>query len=298
MRKVARISILNGIILMALFFQACEYRTQIPLDELPEFRDQIVINSSLDNRNRISVEITNTAWAYGSGSPSLLEDVNVEMRREGDQIPLVFNASSGKFESNIIPGSGEHFSITAFLDGYLTVASAQVIPEPIPNKQSGYIEGGGIDLSGRTGDVLYIDFDDPGGEDFYELHFLYYSELAQVFIPFDFELTDPTLLSPNTLKLNSGGYLFSDEKFNGKRKSFKAVATSSLVAGNSDIKYLIQLRRVSKDYWKYWRTLQQFRDEQDQLASGPFGSAVIIHSNITGGTGIFMSSYLESDTLR
>lgn len=278
---------------------SCEYRSSIPIDELPQFTDQIVINASLDNQNRIEVEVSNTAWAYGAESPQILEDIEVDLRRDGQQLPMNFNNSTKKFGNNIIPAAGEHYSITAFLDGYATVASALLIPEAIPNKQSGFIEGGGIDLQGRTGDLLFVDFDDPAStEDYYELHFLYYSELAQIFIPFDFELTDATLLSPNTLKLNSGGYLFSDEKFNGRRQSFKAVATSSLVAGNTDVKYLIQLRRVSRDYWKYWRTLQQFRDEQDQLSSGPFGSAVIIHSNITGGTGIFMGSYLESDTLR
>jgi len=145
---------------------------------------------------------------------------------------------------------------------------------------------------------MFIEFDDPGGKDFYELHFYYFSELAEIFVPFDFELTDETLLSPNTLKLNSGGFLFSDELFNGTRKRFTAAITSSLTRGNSDIKYLIELRKVNQDYWKYWRTLQQYRDQEDQIASGPFGNAVIIHSNVSGGLGIFMGSNLQSDTIR
>ena len=172
------------------------------------------------------------------------------------------------------------------------------IPEPVRNKSVGYIENGGTDLDGRPSDLLSIEWLDQAGSNFYMLHFYYYSESVKLFIPFEFQLNDPTLKAPETMKLNDGGFLFNDELFNGAKKRIEAVPPGGLVAANSDILYLIELRSVTKDWYNYQKTLQQYRDRDDLQQAGPFGSAVIVHSNINNGLGAFIASNVESDTIR
>jgi len=277
---------------------ACENFSELSDAELPEFVDQLVLNASFDNAEPISLEVSTTTWAYEAGNPEIDEDVLIELKRDGQPVSLSYNSFEERFTSNVVPKAGDIFTIAVFKDNYKTISSNLRIPNPLSSHSSGYIAGGGKDLEGRTGDVVFVEFDDPGTEDFYEVQFFYFNELANEFILFDFEISDETLRSPNTLRLNNGAFLFSDELFNGQTKRVSAVATAALTAGNSDVKYLVKLRKVSKDYWKYWRTLQQFRDQENAGASGPFGNAVILHSNVTAGLGVFMSSYLHSDTIR
>ena len=283
-------------LLVLVFSSSCEQLSELSEADLPEFVDQLVVNADLDNTNNVSLEVSTTTWAYEAGTPEVIGDVTLVFTQEGIEIPLTLN--SGRFSSPVKPKSGEVFTVAVFKDNYRTISANCRIPEQVLNKTSGYVSGGGTDLQGRVGDEVFIEFDDPSGEDFYEIKFFYYSELANEFILFDFEVDDLTLRSPNTLKLNNGGFLFSDELFDGSRKRFSAIATAALTSANSDIKYLVQLKKVSKDYWKYWRTLQQFRDQQEGNGSGPFGNAVILHSNVSGGLGVMMSSYVESDTIR
>jgi len=289
---------LSAVLTAFAALSACEELSPVPDSELPEFVDQLVLNASFDDGNPISLEISNTAWAYDSLLPGVVDDAEIDLSVDGASVSVTYNPATRRYESTRVPKPGELYSILASKGSYSRISSTLNIPDNLENVQSGYIPDGGIDPQGNPGDLMFIEFDDPGGKDFYELHFYYFSEMAEIFVPFDFELTDETLLSPNTLKLNSGGFLFNDELFNGTRKRFTAAITSSLTRGNSDIKYLIELRKVNQDYWKYWRTLQQYRDQEDQIASGPFGNAVIIHSNVSGGLGIFMGSNLQSDTIR
>ena len=100
------------------------------------------------------------------------------------------------------------------------------------------------------------------------------------------------------MKLNDGGFLFNDVLFNGQTKKIEAVPPGGLVAANSDVLYLIELRSVTRDFYNYYKTLQQYRDRDDLQQAGPFGSAVIVHSNITNGLGAFIASNVESDTIR
>ena len=297
-RRIYRFVQWGMVLIVFGIFPACEELSPVPDSELPEFVDQLVLNASFDNGRPISLETSNTSWAYDSLLPGVIDDAEIDLSVDGASVPVNYNPSSRRYESTRVPKPGELYSILAFRGSYARISSTLNIPEDLDNVQSGYVPDGGIDPQGNPGDLMFIEFDDPGSKDFYELHFYYFSELAEIFVPFDFELTDETLLSPNTLKLNSGGFLFSDELFNGTRKRFTAAITSSLTRGNSDIKYLIELRKVNQDYWKYWRTLQQYRDQEDQIANGPFGNAVIIHSNVSGGLGIFMGSNLQSDTIR
>jgi hypothetical protein len=272
--------------------------TKITKSDLPDFSDRLVVNASLDNINPISIEFSTMSWAYDTFDPIVEELLDVELLRGTTPVSLSLNPQNKRWESSVVPKEGESYFLRVSKNGYASAGSSLTIPSPPANKSAGYLAGAARDQNGGIADLVYVEFDDPAGEDFYEVQFHYYSETLEAFVPLSFELDDPSLSDPSTLQLYSGGFLFNDEQFNGKRKRLSVAVTESLTLRNSDIRYLIELRRVSKDYWTYWKSLQQFRETQDQQLDGPFGGTIVIHSNIIGGLGIFMGSNLSSDTLR
>ena len=278
-------------------FSGC-VTTEIPESELPDFVDKIVINASFDNVNTMEIEVSNSAWAYTSDLPEVVSDADLILTTATGEIPLTYNSSSRTYKGTSSAKIGEVYQLVASRKNYQTIRASCVIPEKVKSKEVAYIENGGIDVDGNKSDKVYIRFKDEPGPSYYILHFFYYSTSADLFIPFDFPLTDPTLKSPATLKLNDGGYLINDDLFSGQSKEFAVVPPRGLVVGNPGIKYLVQLRSINGDYYKYQSTLQQYRDQQDIQNSGPFGSAVIVHSNINAGLGVFVGSTLESDSLR
>jgi Domain of unknown function (DUF4249) len=271
---------------------------EIPDSELPDFVDKIVINASFDNINRMEIEVSNSAWAYTSDLPEIVDDADLILTSEAGDVPLTYNSSSRSYQASGPATIGETYTLIASRKNYQTIRASCTIPEKVSNKQVGFVEDGGVDVDGNKADKVFIRFQDPAGQNFYTIHFYYYSSSADLFIPFDFPLTDATLKSPATLKLLDGGYLLNDDLFSGQLKEFAVVPPRGLGSTNPGIKYLVELRSISEDYYKYQRTLQQYRDQQDTQNNGPFGSAVIVHSNILSGLGAFISSTLESDTLR
>lgn len=280
----------------------CQVERPIPENELPSYTKKLVVNSAIDNINPISLTVSNTASAYSDDVPMEYTDVNIELRSTTSSItiPLTYDNVENKFVATRAadPGKTYEVIISDTLGSLETIRAFSTMPDKVLSKEIGYIENGGTDIDGRQSDLLSIKWIDVAGKHYYMLHFYYYSATADLFIPFDFETTDPTLLAPETVKLNDGGFLFNDDLFNGREKMISAVPPGGLVANNPDVLYLIELRTVSQDYYRYYTTLQQYRDQQDLQQAGPFGSAVIVHSNVKNGLGAFVCSTLESDTIR
>lgn len=302
MRKLKYIFACSVLAIIGFWLSGCGRDQVIPSSQLPGYTDQLVINASVDNVNPIEVKISNTASAYTEDLPTEYKSVNIALKNANSTatIPLTYSNLTNSFVASRVadPGKTYEIVVTDSLGILETVNARTTMPEKVLSKEIGYIENGGKDLDGRNSDLLSIKWIDVAGNNYYVVHFYYYSETADLFIPFDFALNDPTLSAPETVKLIDGGYLFNDALFNGQEKTISVVPPGGLVAGNSDVLYLIELRSVTEDYYKYQTTLQRYRDNDDLQRGGPFGSAVIVHSNINNGLGIFMSSTLESDTIR
>ncbi len=283
-----------------LLQSSCDVDRPIPSSELPTFENKLVVNAVLDNTRPFEIGISTNVSAYTEDLPTFYEDATVILRSDQSNIPLTYDNSSKTYKSTTIPAPGNSYRIEVIDNTGLrkTVNARGFVPAKALNKKIGYIENGGVDMDGRSSDLLSIEWTDISLKNYYILHFYYYSPTAQSFVPFEFELTDPTLSAPETLRLDDGGYLFNDDLFNGTTKKIQVVPPGGLVAGNPDELYLIELRTVTSDYYKYYKTLQQYRDQDDLQQAGPFGSAVIVHSNVTNGLGAFLTSTLESDTIR
>jgi hypothetical protein len=292
------IHLISSLSILLLAASSCEIE-EIPQDELPEFIDKIVVNSFIANDEPVVIETSQAAGAYTEDVPPRVDDINLELTLNGDEVILTYDAQNQVYVSSVTPKTGDELTLVAFKEGYQTANAFTRVPTGVQGKESGYIEDGGVDQNGVLSDLLWLKLQDNADENnFYELNFYYFNTTIQQYVSLDFEINDDILKDPSTLKLNNGGFVFSDESFNGEEVEFNAVAPFGLVISNPDEKYLVELKHLSADYFKYLVTLQDYRDQEDLQTGGPFGSAVIVHSNVNNGLGIFASAYNLSDTLR
>ena len=279
---------------------SCGNERPIPSSQLPEYTDQLIVNSVLSNTENISIYVGKSANAYSDSVPTRYDNVDVQLVANGNTVSVQYDNNTNRFVANRKPVPGQTYEVTVTDNaGVLSTANARSrMPEEPVSKSVRYVENGAVDINGNPSDLLSLTWTDVSGNNYYIAHFYYYSEVADLYLPFDFAMTDETLSDPETVELNDGGYLFNDKLFNGREKTISVVPPGGLVAGNSDVLYLIELQTVTSDYYQYITTLQKFRDQQDFQESGPFGSAVIVHSNINNGLGVFLTTTLASDTIR
>jgi len=283
----------------ALSWQACE--KLIDPSELPTFVQKIVVNVVSSNIEGSKMEVSLTASPYDSTDyPTIVDDAIIQFKVNGIEQNFTYNPSSELYENPNTFDPGDQLQLTVSLQNKSTVSAAVVMPPDMSNLSSKLVLNGGTDGQGHTADLIQLSFDDdPNSPNYYLLHFYYYSELANLFLPFEMTTTDAILNSPQTIKTNAGGYLFADETFNGRNRSFSVVAPAGIVESNTDIRYLVEIHSLSRDYYVYMKTLQDFRDSQDNTGGATtLGTAVVVHSNISGGLGIFGTKTVASDTLR
>ncbi len=286
-------------ILTSAFLWSCD--EEIPLDSLDKYNEKLVVNEYFNNKEPFSIQVSLSRDVYKEPNPIVLDStkVKITLTENNTVIPLFYNAFGGVFYSNSKPQPGKRYNLSVSSNNHTSISTTGILPDNILNKSATYIEDGGTDLDGNKSDLLKLTFkDDANTKDYYKLNFFYYSELVDKFNAFDFEQKD-ILSAVNTIKTRDGGFLFSDESFNGKDKTLTAVPPSGLVAGNTGAKYLIQIQRLNDDFWKYNTSLEEYRGGLNGGGSSNiFGGAVIVYSNIKNGLGIFAGSNIESDTLK
>jgi hypothetical protein len=274
---------------------------EIPLDSLDKYNEKLVVNEYFSNKEPFSIQVSLSRDVYKEPNPIVLDStkVKITLTENNTVIPLFYNAFGGVFYSNSKPQPGKRYNLSVSSNNHTSISTTGILPDNILNKSATYIEDGGTDLDGNKSDLLKLTFkDDANTKDYYKLNFFYYSELVDKFNAFDFEQKD-ILSAVNTIKTRDGGFLFSDESFNGKEKTLTAIPPSGLVAANTGAKYLIQIQRLNDDFWKYNTSLEEYRGGLNGAGSSNiFGGAVIVYTNIKNGLGIFAGSNIESDTLK
>lgn len=280
----------------AVFFTAgCQQL--LPEDELPEFVRRIVVNGVLSNDSTISMEISASGNPYKTDiRPEILSDAQLILQINDVTVPISFNATSQRYESASSVNAGDKVHISVSHDNILSAVATVYMPPNLATYHTKLVPNGGTDINGLSSDRLDVVIqDDKAARNYYNLRFFYYDELATEYIPFDFPVRDQSMLAASTFKLDDGTYIIKDDLFNGKLKTVSVVAPLGLVAGNTDIKYLVQVISLSEDYWLYLETLSRSGSNSD---SRLFNNGVVVQSNIAGGLGILATQLVESDTIR
>ena len=296
MKKIT-ISIIS---LLAIALNGCE--EEIPIDQLNSYKEKLVINEVFNNSSPFSIQISTSKSAYNDDNPEILESASIaeiSLKEDNNVIPLTYDGFTKTYYSQSVPQAGKNYSLLVRTNAYGNISSIGSLPENISNINSVWIENGGIDMQGNKSDLLKVTFkDNSNTKDYYKVNFMYYSELVDKFNAFDFMLSD-ILSAVSTIKARDGGFLFSDDAFNGEIKTLTAVPPSGLVKTNTTYKYLITIEKLSKEYWKYYTSLEQYRGgATGNSGTDLFRGAVVVYSNINNGLGIFAGSYIKADTLK
>lgn len=284
--------------LLVVMFALVSACTQpIDLTKLPAYTEKTVINGSLNNMTNLEFSISKSAYAYNASSPGSVDNPTISLLEDGKPLSFTFDPIQSLYFSNTKPKPGSTYFISVQSANGTATATAKM-PTPFTGSTSKVIPNGGIDQTGVPSDLVSITWNDNGAENnYYKINFFYYSELAQQFLPFEFTTNEQVLRSNETIKTNDGGYIFKDDLFNGKTQTLSAVPSFGLTSPTAPYKYLIQLRNMSEQYYKYLTTLQRYRDAQD-FNSGLFTEPVVVFTNVANGLGIWAGTTMASDTLK
>lgn len=264
---------------------ACFVDTIQP-DELIGYQKKMVVNGVFTAGEGLAIELTTSEASIDSTFPRLIKDANVTLITTSGNVSMSYNVLSENYITGTALMSGESVALKIEHPSFPNVNSVVRFPVNI-NAYGVLIENGGIDTSGKKGDLLQVTFNDEAGKDnFYKINVYYMNTTLNQWIPINFDKRDPSLAEYNSYLLNDAGVLFSDELFNGNSKTISIVTTSGLVSSNPGDKYLIELSSITKDYFSYYRSLQRAQDAKEISFQGGYNNAVVIHSNIVNGLGI------------
>lgn len=271
--------------LACLLVTGCATDTITP-NELSNYLERIVVNGILDTKGTISLEVTDSKSSFKNEYPTLLKDAEVVIYQNQNEIKLTYDLFSERFVSNQMLKVGDAITLEVRHPSYPYCESKLIMPKALNPNGSLQINGG-VDTLGNISDKLSVTFkDEEGRNNYYRINFFYYNRTSGRYIPMPYDVTDPSLASYNSYRLNDNSIIFSDDLFKGGTKTISTVAPAGLVSSNPNEKYKIEIASISSDLFKYYKSLQRARDAGEITFNAGFNNAVVIHSNIRGGLGI------------
>ena len=270
---------------LVLLFTSCATDTITP-NELSDYYKRLVVNGILDTKNPISVEITDSKSSFSDEFPNLVKDAEVVLYQNQTEIKLTYDLFSERFVSSEILSSGDAITLEVTHPNYPFSESKLVMPRDL--NATGSVEiNGGVDTMGNISDKISVTFkDEEGTNNYYQINFFYFNRTIGRYVPMAYDITDPSLASYNSYRLNDNSILFTDDLFKGGTKTISTVAPAGLVSNNLNEKYKIEISSVTSDLFRYYKSLQRARDAGEITFNAGYNNAVVIHSNISGGLGI------------
>lgn len=298
---------LTILLLLLTAVASCDHVFKV---EVPYEGDKLVVNSFFHPDSVISLTLSHSNF--------ILEDRNFEkaggatailLNKNGVKLDKMAYAGKGIYKSNIKPEPGKIYKIKVSKEGYETVTAFDKVPE-----DSAHITRVKTKLkeifSGFMGYMLTMNIwlDDPQGDDYYELvaieKVVGYDEEQDTTIKYidknelflqsheaifhDFQIGDPDA--------EIGRYAqFKDDLFNGstikitvkayirfKPPCFRCSISNDSTHQNK-YKVLLYLKKTSRSYYKYKRSVELQNERNDN----PFAEPVTVYDNIKNGLGIF-----------
>ncbi|XOV94282.1 MAG: DUF4249 domain-containing protein [Bacteroidota bacterium] len=204
------------------------------------------------------------------------------------------------------PEAGVNYSIVASRSGFKAVEAQDAIPleKTNPSVENFKDVSDGEYYGDRKYQLTYS-FNDPPGEDFYEVFLyaempeyefyrdadtsyysligyrknrIYYEEIGAELNEFQDNSVDPTL--------------FSDELFDGRKYTHTIEAYIYFHSQNKDntIKLYFEVKHVSEAYFRYKKSFKLQLDSD----GNPFAEPAPVYNNVEGGLGIFAGYGIET----
>lgn len=273
-----------------LLFASCERELQYTFNM--DYTNKLVVNALMSDMETISVSVSGSVPFSSVGIPPMIENANVYIFIDGVKQPkLNYNNFENVYTSSIKPMAGRTYRILAEAPGYASVEATAIMPSggtflPSVFKDSVFVDSSGFPLGRITASIM----DDPATENYYRVKLFYYESTFGEFAELPIDSEDP--LVNQFASSQNGGVVFSDATFNGKRRDiyFK----TPFGYGKGSPKFMLLLENLSKDYYLYVTSLNNYQNS----GSGIFSEPVFVYTNVKDGLGIFAGYNQVKDTLR
>jgi len=285
--KKLKLNIAFGVCLALL--SACLNDTVRP-DILQDYTPRLVLNSIVATGQPLSIRVTNSEAILDSSFLGLVKDASLTYSTNlGNEGTLTYDIFSERYTSAFVPQPGEVLRVRGEHPDFPTILSEVRLPDELTTSASLVLDGG-TDTSGLPGDLITLKFNDKAGQkNYYRIQVLYNN--GSSYAPIIYPRADPSFAEYNSLRLQDGSILFTDELFDGQEKSVITVAANGLTFGIPDDKYKVEFASVSSDYYEYFTSLNRAIEAKEVSFQGGFNNAVVIHSNIDNGLGILATEW-------
>lgn len=262
------------------------------------YANKIVINSLFEQSTPITVNISNSVNVYGTATPEYRDNATIKLFRNNVLLQTITGGGvQGDYTSGVIPAPGETYKVMVSLPGFTDAEAENTMPSSVKISNWTYVDSTFKRKNQNTGmDDFFGDFtftiNDPPVSNKYLLKFYFYDDVSSTYIAMgNVESNDEALNSDNLATyLGNGEWVFSDNLFNGRKKTFSMQIPSGYY--QTKYNYLIQLYNLSDDAYFYLYS-------QSNNTGGGFGGGFSqIYSNVKNGVGIFAGRSLEVDTIK
>ena len=269
-------------------FVGCE--TELDQSSI-RFTPRLVVNSFVNSDDYFNVQVSQTIPMSDTQPPKFIENAEVKVSDGISEQLLTFNLGLGKYIANFKPVQGTQYDVTVSYPNYATARGKMTLPSKLNSPKSTWIDGTGVDSFGfQTGTITCFIADPQSERNYYEINLYRFEDFTQEWQIMPPTTTDP-LLSQNAELTDLGGYLLDDRSFNGSTRKFEFI--TSFGSAGSTYKYLIEVRSLSDEYYRYLQSLANYRK-----TVGLFSDPTPIYSNIVNGRGICAGASIQRDTIQ
>ena len=222
--------------------------------------------------------------------PATVEHATVTVAGNDGSLVELKHKGGGFYQSSCCrPETGVTYQLVAEADGFAQARAIDALPVPLGVEA---VRRTRVTREGRPVARLEVDMDDDGGiRNFYELSIVFDPRWYHIgFTILNAELKDQLsdygvgdFIEPDLSVIYVRRALLHDEAFDGT--SLTLVLETDPFSSIEQIggPLSVKIRTVSEVYYRYWRTQLL----QERSLTDPFAEPVTIHSNVTGGHGVF-----------
>ncbi len=260
---------------LVALLSACEKEIPYLGDDMDQ---QLVLVSYIEaGDDKVRCSLSSTASILNDEEIVYYTDATVQITKNGNVIGNAVSMGDGWYEIPVEVLVGDEFRIQAERSGFATVSAVSTVP-PAP---SGFelVDLSVLDDGYSGGYRARLSFDDPSGNDYYQLLVYENSPFSPPYT-IGFSSSNPIFQDEDGFGESEWYYnneaFFTDELFEGDRATFDI----DFYTSSNDVK--IQLLRCSREFYLYQKSVIEY-----QRTSGDFfAQPVQIFSNVEGGIGV------------
>lgn len=278
---------------------SCEKEIMV---KTPPYTPGLVVNGTAGVGDYPMVYVSKSVGLadYNQNKKLWVDNARVLLYKGGSLVDsLRFESVSGAYQGHTILEPGAPYRISVDAPGFSGLSATEVAPSLVTLKNVAHIKNARLSGEGERQDEIRISFDDPATfGDYYILSMNMFDAAADSTVLLGcVNTTDASVESiydeqiDNTTCLDGSEIFFRDELFNGATHEMRFFVSSKRLdrLGSGGV-FTVSLVHVSESYFRYRKSFLYASENK----GNPFSEPVKVHTNVTGGYGIF--GIINADT--